>query len=79
MARPAGTCAPAPTLLPGTLALVLRAGFADGETVEVDDTLIVVPPEPSDPFPWAAAIVGGGLAVGFVVVALLPSCAGRSA
>jgi hypothetical protein len=56
---------------PGTLALVLRAGFADGETVEVDDTLTVVPRKPSDPFPWAAAVVGGGLAVGFAAVAVL--------
>ena len=55
---------------PGTLALVLRAGFADGETVEVDDTLTVVPPEPSDPFPWAAAIVGTSLAVAFATSAL---------
>jgi hypothetical protein len=55
---------------PGTLALVLRAGFADGETVEVDDTLTVVPPEPSDPFPWAAAVVGTFLAVSFAVSAL---------
>jgi hypothetical protein len=54
----------------GTLALVLRAGFADGRTIEVDDTLTVVPPEPSDPFPWVAAIVGGGLAVGFAATAL---------
>jgi hypothetical protein len=56
---------------PGTLALVLRAGFADGRTVEVDDTLIVVPAEPSDPFPLVAAIVGAGLAVGFAAAALL--------
>jgi hypothetical protein len=56
---------------PGTLALVLRAGFADGRTVEVDDTLTVVPAEPSDPFPWVAAIVGAGLAVGFAAAALL--------
>jgi hypothetical protein len=55
---------------PGTLALVLRAGFADGETVEMDDTLTVVPPEPSDPFPWAAAIAGILLAVAFAVSAL---------
>ena len=55
---------------PGILPLVLRAGFADGETVEVDDTLTVVPAEQSDPFPWVAAVVGGGLAVGFAVVAL---------
>ena len=55
---------------PGTLTLVLRAGFADGETVEVDDTLTVVPPEPSGPFPWAVAIAGSLLAVAFAASAL---------
>ena len=54
----------------GALALVLRAGFADGETVEVTDMLTVVPGEPSDSFPWTAAVVGGGLAVGLAVAAL---------
>ena len=70
MGKPAGTFAPAQMLLPASCPLVLRAGFADGETVEVDDTLTVVPAEPSESFPWVAAVVGGGLAVGFAVVAL---------
>lgn len=55
---------------PGILALVLRAGFADGGTVEVDDTLTIVPAEQTDPFPWVAVVVGGGLAVGFAASAL---------
>ena len=49
---------------------MLRAGFADGGTVEVDDTLTVVPAEPSKGFPWIATVVGSGLAVAFAVVAL---------
>lgn len=50
--------------------LVLRAVFADGESVEVDDTLTLVPAEDAASFPWAAAAVGGLLAVGFAAVAL---------
>lgn len=55
---------------PGILALVLRAGFADGRTVDVEDQLTVVPAPPSAGFPWAAAAVGAALALGFAVVAL---------
>ncbi len=55
---------------PGTLALVLRALFADGQTVEVDDTLTIVPGDPADPFPWPAAVAGVLLAVGFAASAL---------
>lgn len=55
---------------PGPLALVLRAGFAGGQTVEVDDTLTVVPPTPADPVPWAGAIAGILFAIGFAVCAL---------
>lgn len=56
---------------PGTLALVLRAGFADGESVAMDDALTVVPPAPADPFPWAASVIGTLLAVALAVSALV--------
>ncbi len=50
--------------------LVLRAVFADGESVEVDDTLTVVPAPADDPFPWALAGAGAVLALGFAALAL---------
>ncbi|MGZ8693117.1 MAG: hypothetical protein ACXWZY_06765 [Gaiellaceae bacterium] len=56
---------------PGNVALVLRAGFADGETVEVGDTLTVVPPETTGSFPWIAAVAGAALAVGLAIAAFV--------
>jgi hypothetical protein len=55
-----------PTVPPGDLPLVLRAVFADGESVKVDSTITVVPPatEPSDgAFPWLGVVVGVTAAV----------------
>jgi hypothetical protein len=55
---------------PGVVPLVLRAVYADGESVEVDERLTVVPgPEPSS-FPWAGVVAGLLLAVGFAAVSL---------
>ena len=44
---------------PGTLPLVLRAVFADGRSVEVDHSLVVLP-DPGDEgaFPWVAVLIG---------------------
>lgn len=51
--------------------LTLRAVFAGDVTVEVDDTLTLVPAEDAAAFPWAAAAAGGLLALGFAAVALV--------
>ena len=58
----------------GELLLVLRAGFADGESVEVDGGVTVVPPaEPgkSAGFPWLGIVAFAGLALAFTTGALL--------
>jgi len=58
---------------PGQLPLVLRALFADGESVEVEDAITVVPPVTGtdDSFPWAGAAVGTLCAVALAATALL--------
>ena len=49
---------------PGVLPVVLRAVYADGNSVEVDATLTVVPAEQEESdFPWPVAIVGVLLAL----------------
>jgi hypothetical protein len=49
---------------PGVLPVVLRAVYADGNAVEVDASLTVVPPEQEESeFPWPMAIVGVALAL----------------
>lgn len=57
---------------PGPLPLVLRAVFADGESVEVEDVITVVPgrSEADDAFPWAGAAVGTLVAVAVAAGAL---------
>ncbi len=55
---------------PGVVALVLRAVYADGESVEVDEELTVAPAPPGSDFPWPALVVGALLAVAFAGVAL---------
>lgn len=55
---------------PGVVALVLRAVFADGQSVEVDQQLTVVPADEGSGFPWPAAIAAALLAVSFAAVAL---------
>jgi len=60
---------------PGELLLVLRAFFADGESVEVDGTIVVVPPaaEPAGAFPWLGAAAGVILAFAVAAAALILS------
>ena len=54
-----------------TVPIVLRAIFPDGEAVEVDSALTVVPAAAGEPFPVVGVIVGALLAVGFAAAALL--------
>ena len=55
---------------PGRVPIVLRALFADGEAVEVDSALTVVPATAAKPFPVVAIVVGGLLAAAFAASAL---------
>ena len=54
---------------PRAVPIVLRASYADGASVEVDERLTVVPAAESS-FPWAGVLAGSALAVGFAVAAL---------
>ena len=56
---------------PGAVPVVLRAVYADGRTVEVDQALTIVPAALERDFPWPAAVAGTLLAVGFAATALL--------
>ena len=57
---------------PGPLPLVLRAVYADGESVEVKDSVTVVPPDRADDeFPLAGAALGALVAVALAAAALL--------
>ena len=62
-----------PAVPPGELLLILRALFADGESVELDGAITVVPPaeEASGAFPWLGVVAGVTLALAFAVAALL--------
>jgi hypothetical protein len=57
---------------PGEVPLILRAIYAGGKTVEVKNSLTVVPGPESSPFPWA--VVAGGtllaLALAFILLRL---------
>ncbi len=73
-----------PAVPPGELLLILRAVFADGESVEVDGAITVVPPAPqgsdaSDQFPWLGVAVGVTLALALAVAGLLLARRRRSA
>jgi len=65
-----------PTVPPGELLLALRAIFADGESVEVDGAVTVVPapeePAEQSAFPWLGVVAGVslGLAVAAAVLIL---------
>ena len=56
---------------PGVVPIVLRAVYADGRSVEVDQSLTVVPASEEAGFPWPAAIVGVLIAVAAAAAALL--------
>ncbi|HEX4929846.1 MAG TPA: hypothetical protein VFV62_03985 [Gaiellaceae bacterium] len=66
-----------PIVPPGELLLVLRAFFADGESVEVDSAVVVVPPaeQPAEPgtFPWPAVVGGVTLALVAAAAVLIVS------
>ena len=65
------------TVPPGELLLVLRAFFADGESVEVDGAVTVVPAaeEPADTgaFPWLGVVVGVAVALAAAAAVLILS------
>jgi hypothetical protein len=71
-----------PAVLPGELLLVLRAFFADGKSVEVDGSIVVVPPaaaSDSGTIPWLAVAAGVTVALAVAVAALLFARRRRSA
>jgi hypothetical protein len=55
---------------PGVVPVVLRAVYADGQSVAVDQRLTVVPAAEESGFPWPAVVVGAFLAVAFAVAGL---------
>ncbi len=55
---------------PGVVPLILRAVYADGRSVEVDERLTVVPPAATSAFPWGGVIAGALLALGFAGISL---------
>jgi hypothetical protein len=56
---------------PGNVALVLRAVYADGRSVEVRTALTVVPADEPSSFPWAGAVAGVVLAFAVAAGALV--------
>ena len=54
----------------GPVLLILRALYADGASVEVNDTLTVVPPSEASSFPWAGVVAGVLFALAFALVSL---------
>ena len=55
---------------PGQVPLILRALYADGKAVAVNDSLTVVPPPAESSFPWAAVAGGVVLALALAVALL---------
>ena len=55
---------------PGNVELILRALYADGGSVEVQDALTVVPAD-DESFPWAGGIAALALAVALAAAALV--------
>ena len=55
---------------PGQVLLILRALYPDGDSVEVDDTLTVVPPPGGSSFPWTSVVGGTLLALVLALVSL---------
>ena len=58
------------TAAPGAVPIVLRAGYADGRSVEVDQQLTIAPRPETPGFPWVGVAVGAFLAGAFAVVTL---------
>jgi len=58
------------TAEPGVVPLVLRAVYADGRSVEVDQQLTVAPGPQRSGFPWIGVVIGALLATAFAVVTL---------
>ena len=56
---------------PGVVPIVLRAVYRDGRSVQVDQSLTVVPANEEAGFPWPAVIVGVLLALAAAAAALL--------
>lgn len=54
----------------GPVLVILRAVFPDGESVEVDDTLTVLPAPESSAFPWPIAAGGTLLALAVAFLSL---------
>ena len=59
-----------PTAAPGALPIVLRAVYADGRSVAVDQQLTVAPRPETSGFPWVGALAAVLLAVALAVLAL---------
>ena len=61
------------TSRPGQMSVILRAFFADGESVEVDSGITVVPPAESSSggFPWRGVVAGVTLGLCVAVAGLL--------
>ena len=55
---------------PGVRPVLLRAVYADGQSVEVDQQLTVVPAAEGSSLPWPVIVVGTALAVAFGVAGL---------
>jgi hypothetical protein len=58
------------TAEPGVAAIVLRAVYADGKSVEVDQQLTVAPAPEQSSFPWVGVVVGALLAVAVAAFSL---------
>ncbi|MDQ3065682.1 MAG: hypothetical protein M3R12_00825 [Actinomycetota bacterium] len=61
--RPAGP--------PGSVRLILRAVYEDGESVPVEDTLTVVPAPEASAFPWLAIVAAALLAIAVAAMTLV--------
>ena len=55
---------------PGVAPIVLRAVYADGKSVEVDQQLTVAPAPEQSSFPWVGVVVAALLAIAFAVLSL---------
>lgn len=58
------------TAAPGVVPIVLRAVYADGKSVEVDQQLTVAPAPEQSSFPWVVVVVGALLAFAFAAFTL---------